>query len=92
MSEMTVIEPVAGESENLGLHTELCAQRYNQLIAKFDEMDTRLDELKGLVSEIRDRVADTRATQLETYLKWAGGIIMTFSGVIAGLFMHLFAK
>ena len=87
-----VIDKVVGESENLELHVELCQQRYLQLCAKFDVVDLQLDQLKSMLREVRDKLTDTKATQLETYLKWAGAIIMTFGGVITGLFMHLFMR
>jgi len=91
MSEQ-VIDQVTGESENLALHVELCQQRYLQLIAKFDVVDVQLDLLKNMLQEVHAKITDTKAQQLETYLKWAGAIIMTFGGVITGLFMHLFMR
>jgi len=91
MSEQ-VIDQVTGESENLALHVELCQQRYLQLISKFDVVDVQLDLLKGMLKEVHAKITDTKAQQLETYLKWAGAIIMTFGGVITGLFMHLFMR
>ena len=91
MSEQ-LIDQVSGESENLQLHVELCQQRYLQLCAKFDMVDVQLDLLKSMLKEVHAKITDTKAQQLETYLKWAGAIIMTFGGVITGLFMHLFMK
>jgi hypothetical protein len=91
MSEQ-VIEQVTGESDNLQLHVELCQQRYLQLCTKFDVVDLQLDQLKVMLKEVHDKLTNNKSAQLETYLKWAGAIIMTFSGVIAGLFMHLFTR
>jgi hypothetical protein len=87
MSEQ-LIDAVTGENASLELHTELCAQRYQQIIAKFDEIDQRLVHIANTMQDIRDLVTTTRTTQLETYLKWAGAIIMATSGVITALFMH----
>ena len=82
MTEMTLIEPVTGEDTNLELHTELCAQRYNQLIAKFDEVDGRLDQIHSTLTEIHTNITAMRETTTNTYLRWAGVIIMVLVGIV----------
>lgn len=89
MAEMTVIEPVAGEGHNLELHTELCAQRYNQLIAKFDEVDGRLTKIEDMLVDIHQQVGRMNTTKLEIYLKWAGVVIMTLTAFISGLISYI---
>jgi hypothetical protein len=89
MAEMTVIEPVAGEGHNLELHTELCAQRYNQLIAKFDEVDGRLTKIESMLTDIHTQVGLMTTTKLEVYLKWAGVVIMTLTAFISGLISYI---
>ena len=89
MAEMTVIEPVAGEGHNLELHTELCAQRYNQLIAKFDEVDGRLTKIEQMLTEIHAQISGMTTTKLEVYLKWAGVVIMTLTAFISGLISYI---
>jgi len=72
MSEISVIQPIAEESENLRLHVDLCAQRYNQLISKFDEVDERLDRITSVCEEIKQSLGrDQKETYLR-YLNWAG--------------------
>ena len=75
MSELSVIENIAAEQTDLKLHTELCAQRYNQLIAKFDEVDSRLDSLTKLCADIKENVSGLRTSAQSTYLRWAGTVI-----------------
>lgn len=82
MTEMTLIELVTGEDSNLELHTELCAQRYNQLIAKFDEVDGRLDYIQTVVDEIHTNITAMRENTSNTYLKWAGVVIMVLVGIV----------
>ena len=89
MAEMTVIEPVAGEGHNLELHTELCAQRYNQLIAKFDEVDGRLTKIESMLVDIHQQVGRMNTNKLEVYLKWAGVVIMTLTAFISGLISYI---
>jgi hypothetical protein len=89
MAEMTVIEPVAGEGHNLELHTELCAQRYNQLIAKFDEVDGRLTKIEAMLTDIHQQVSGLDTQRYRTYLAWSGAIITTLLTFTAGLVGHL---
>jgi hypothetical protein len=80
MSEL--IEVVDGEESDLALHTKLCSLRYQQLISKFDEVDSRLDQLTQLVSEVKESVTTITTSALHTYLKWAGVIIVTLLGIV----------
>ena len=80
MSEL--IEVVEGEENDLALHTKLCSLRYQQLISKFDEVDSRLDQLTQLVSEVKESVNRITTSALHTYLKWAGFIIVTLLGIV----------
>ena len=89
MTELSVIENIEAEKTNLELHVDLCAQRYNQLIVKFDEVDQRLDALTQLCSEIKDSVITMKSTTQMTYLRWAGFIIVVLSSIIGGLIGHL---
>ena len=89
MAEMTVIEPVAGEGHNLELHTELCAQRYNQLIAKFDEVDGRLTKIEAMLTDIHRQVSGLDTQRYRTYLVWSGAVITTLLTFAAGLVGHL---
>ena len=85
MTDVTVIGPIPEESENLRLHVDLCAQRYNQLIHKFDEVDQRLDSLTQLCAEIKTNLVAINTSTQATYLKWAGFVIVVLTGVIGGL-------
>lgn len=85
MAELSFIENIEAEKTNLELHVDLCAQRYNQLIHKFDEVDQRLNQLTTLCSEIKESVTQMKSSTQSTYLKWAGFIIVLLTGVLGGL-------
>ena len=89
MAELSFIENIAAEKTDLALHVDLCAQRYNQLIHKFDEVDQRLNQLTELCNEIKESIALLKSSTQSTYLKWAGFIIITLSGIVGGLIGHL---
>jgi len=82
MSELSVIENIQAERTDLALHVDLCAERYGQLIRKFDEVDSRLDQLTEMVSDIKVSVNQITTSALHTYLKWAGFIIVTLLGIV----------
>ena len=82
MSELTVIRNIEAEKESLELHVDLCAERYSQLIRKFDEVDDQLQQLAEMVTEIKNSVSAITTSALHTYLKWAGFIIVTLLGVV----------
>lgn len=82
MSELNVITNLEAERTNLELHVDLCAQRYNQLIAKIGEVDERLDNLAELCIDIKTSLESIKTTTQATYLKWAGFIIVTLLGIV----------
>ena len=85
MSDINVIGPIQGESEDLGLHVDICSQRYGQLISKFDEVDQRLDRIEHTCAEIKTALASTQKENLLRYLAWAGVIISVLAGVVVTL-------
>jgi hypothetical protein len=82
MSELSVLGNIAAEKDSLDLHVDLCAERYGQLIAKFDEVDGRLAELTEMVQEIKTSVNRITTSTQAIYLKWSGFIIVTLLGIV----------
>ena len=85
MSDTSVLGPIPEESENLRLHVDLCAQRYNQLISKLDQVDERLDKIDTVCEEIKQALNSTQKENYLTYLAWAGVIITILAGVVVTL-------
>ena len=77
-----IILPLEEEETNLDLHVKLCAQRYQQLLGKFDNVNTRLDRLETHIVDIKDKISAVNKTTSDTYLKWAGFIILTLLGIL----------
>ena len=92
VAELNIIEPVAGESHNLELHTELCAQRYNQLIAKFDEVDGRLSKIEGMLVDIHSKLGGINTERMRTVISWAGIAIMTLVTFTSGLISYIVTR
>jgi len=82
VTDNQIILPLEEEATNLELHTKLCAQRYQQLINKLDFVDHRLDRLENHIVDIKDSIVSLGSKTSDTYLKWAGVIILTLLGII----------
>lgn len=82
MLENQIILPLEEEATNLELHTKLCAQRYQQLIGKLDHVDHRLEKLESHIVDIKDKLVNVNNKTSDTYLKWAGVIILTLLGIV----------
>jgi hypothetical protein len=83
-----LIETVTEETTNLVLHVQLCEQRYLQLLNKFDQVDVRLDQMCKTLEDIRGTMSNQQNHTLQTYLAWAGVIIVSLGGTV----LHLISR
>jgi hypothetical protein len=90
--ELNIIEPVVGEAHNLELHTELCAQRYNQLIDKFTEVDSRLGRIEEMLTDIHTKLSSINTERMRTLISWAGIAIMTLVTFTSGLISYIVTR
>lgn len=87
MSKTTAIE-----KENLEAHVELCAERYNQLNEKLDNLDRRLNTTEEHLVAIRDSITNKTGginKQLITIGTTVMGVLAT---AVIGLLVHLVNK
>jgi|TARA_B110000503_G_C6775759_1_gene261249 predicted nucleic acid-binding Zn-ribbon protein len=80
------------EKKSLEAHVELCAERYNALEDRIDNVDHKISSLSAVVREVHDmiqRMSDQRTDQL---VKWGAGIIGTLVATIAWLVAHYVIK
>ena len=87
-----VLDTIKNERTDLALHVDLCEQRYQQLIGKFDTVDTRLDKIETHITEIRDLIGANRRDDFRMFLGWASVIIATLTGTCAWLITHYVLK
>jgi hypothetical protein len=79
-----VIAPIASERDDLALHVDLCHQRYLQILARIDSVQTRLDDFNIMLHEIRNKLDSRTEQTYKIYLKWAGVIIIALFGIVTG--------
>ena len=89
--ETQIILPLEEEETNLDLHVKLCAQRYNQLLHKFDQVDIRLDKIETHIVDIKESVSQIGRNTTLTYLKWAGVVIGLLSTTVIALIVKVLA-
>jgi chaperonin cofactor prefoldin len=70
MSDATDIE-----KKNLEAHVELCAERYNQLEARFEHVENKIGNLDALLREVHDMVARINEKRNDQLISWGIGII-----------------
>jgi 3-dehydroquinate dehydratase len=79
------------EKKSLEAHVELCAERYNALELRLDELDHKIEETNRVVREIRDMVIKITEKRNDQIVTWGVGII---GGLIAciGFLTHYILK
>lgn len=77
------------ERHNLEAHVDLCAERYQQLRDKLDNLDLRLGDLERTMHTIHQDLTQFREKTVNRYLTWAGVIIGSLCAVIGWLASRL---
>lgn len=93
------IKVVSGESENLQLHVELCAERYNRMEEKFTGLENRLDYLQKDFTEIKvkadsnfndlkDLIHQTANKRFNTMVTTTGTVIVALIGMLGYIIIN----
>ena len=77
------------EKTNLEAHTELCAERYDNLKQQLVVIHDRIDSLETSVGEIKSLVTDLAQARQSQLLGWGAGIIATLIGAVGFLVWHI---
>jgi Mg2+ and Co2+ transporter CorA len=86
------LEPLQAESENLDLHTKLCAARYQQITQHFDVINLRLNNIETTLKEIQSVVSNNQNAILNRFLSWGGIAVVTLTAIIGWLLSHYVLK
>jgi len=77
------------EKENLEAHVELCAERYRQLNMKLDTLDTKVTSMEGMISEIKNSLADANDKHNKQLITIGTSLIVVLIGAIVTLVVAL---
>ena len=87
MSEATEIE-----KKSLEAHVELCAERYNQLEARFEHVDGKINHLDTLLREVHDMVQRLSEKRTDQLIGWGVGLIGALTAAVIYLVTHYVLK
>ena len=73
------------EKKSLEAHVELCAERYNALEDRIDNVDHKISSLSTVVREVHDMIQRMGNKRTDQLISWGVGIIGTLIGTIAWL-------
>jgi hypothetical protein len=77
MTEATDIE-----KKSLEAHVELCAERYNQLEARFEHVEGKIGHLDTLLREVHDMVQRMSEKRTDQLIGWGVGIIGALTATV----------
>jgi hypothetical protein len=80
------------EKKSLEAHVELCAERYNALEVRLDNVDAKIAKLDKVACEVRDMVRDMSEKRNNQLISWGLGIMGTMAGIIGWLLVHYVVK
>ena len=87
-----MVEPTEIEKKSLEAHVELCAERYNGLIAQLTNLDTKINSVSTMVKEVKDCVGKLTEKSNDRLINWGVGIIGFLVAGIIGLLAHTLTK
>ena len=80
------------EKKSLEAHVELCAERYNALEDRIDNVDSKISSLSTVVREVHDMIQRMANKQTDRLIAWGIGIIGSLVATIAWLVAHYVIK
>lgn len=79
---MTTIPTIEAETEDLGTHVELCAQRYRELDHRLTNLESKIDRIDAKVDafrlEMKKTVVITGGTIITSVITTLGVILVKF--------------
>ena len=80
------------EKKSLEAHVELCAERYNALEDRIDNVDSKISSLSTVIREVHDMIQHMGNKQTDRLIAWGIGIIGSLVATIAWLVAHYVIK
>lgn len=84
------IEATDIEKKSLEAHVELCAERYNALEDKLNNLDTKISGVSAMIREVKESVGKMAEKSNDRLINWGVGLIGFLTASVVGLLMHIF--
>lgn len=85
MEKRTMGEPSDIEKKSLEAHVELCAERYNSLDERLDNLGGQIGKVETVVEDIKDLMAAHIEKHNDRLIGWGVGIIGLLVGSVGWL-------
>lgn len=85
-------EPRDIEKRSLEAHVELCAERYNNLDFKINDLNEKIDSVSNTVEKVHDMVKCLDKSHNDRLVNWAVGVIGVLVSVIGWLVVNYILK
>lgn len=79
---MSTILSIAAEREDLATHVDLCAQRYQELDARLNVLETKVDKLTHMIEGFSSNL-------WKTVIGTGGTILVALIGSVATIVSHI---
>ena len=80
------------EKKSLEAHVELCAERYNSLESKLQDLEETVAGVARMVKEVKDAVGKMAEKQNDRLIGWGVGIIGSLLATTVYLITHYVIK
>ena len=77
------------EKNNLEAHTELCAERYDNLQIQLSAIDNRMDSMEIAISDLKQILWDIKDANHHQIVGWGMGLIVTLLGAMGVLAFYI---
>lgn len=82
------MEHLQDESEDLKLHTHLCAERYKGIQDQFTQLENRLDKVESKIDEIHKDIKQGNAGLFKVLIGTAGTVVAALLSTIVAVIMN----
>lgn len=80
------------EKKSLEAHVELCAERYNALEDRLENMDNKITSVANMVKEVKDTIGKMAEKNNDRLIGWGVGIIGTLTASLIYVVTHYIIK
>ena len=77
------------EKNNLEAHTELCAERYDNLQTQLSTIETRMDSMEAAIGDLKQILWDIKDANHSQLVSWGVGLITTLLAALGALTFYV---
>ena len=77
------------EKNNLEAHTELCAERYDNLQSQLSTIETRMDSMEAALGDLKQILWDIKDANHNQIVGWGVGLITTLLGALGVMAFYI---